>query len=173
VFEKAYDALKNCTCQNDPEKDGCYRCLLAYRGRHDQQNTSRHAAIELLKLILDNREHIKRTEKLDAIRINRLLESELEGRFIEALRRTPDGEPPRSVTHHVVNGKEGFYLRSELGNYLIEPQVELGPTQGVMVPSRADFLFYPERPEPGEVPIAIFTDDMSITPIQTQDFAPA
>ena len=68
VFEKAYDVLKNCTCQNDPEKDGCYRCLLAYRGRHDQNNTSRHAALELLKLILDNRQHLKRTERLDAIR---------------------------------------------------------------------------------------------------------
>ncbi|MDM7995624.1 MAG: DEAD/DEAH box helicase [Acidobacteriota bacterium] len=158
VFEKAYEILKNCTCQHDPEKDGCYRCLLAYRGRHDQLNTSRRAAMDLLKLILDNREHIKRTEKLDAIRINRLLESELEGRFIEALRRARDGEPPRSVTHHVVNGKEGFYLRSEQGNYLIEPQVELGPAQGVVVASRADFVFYPERPEPGELPIAVFTD---------------
>ena len=108
VFEKAYDVLKNCNCQNDAEKDGCYRCLLAYRGRHDQQNTSRHAALELLKLILDNRQHVKRTKRLDAIRINRLLESELEGRFIEALRRTPEGTSARNVTHQVVNGKEGF-----------------------------------------------------------------
>jgi DEAD/DEAH box helicase domain-containing protein len=158
VFEKAFDVLKNCTCQRDAEKDGCYRCLLAYRGRHDQNNTSRHAALEILKLILDNRQHLKRTERLDAIRLNRLLESELEGRFIEALRRSPEGEPPRSVTHHVVNGKEGFYLRSELGNYLIEPQVDLGHPQGVAVPSRADFVFYPERPEPEELPIAVFTD---------------
>ena len=158
VFEKAFEVLKNCTCQTDADKDGCYRCLLAYRGRHDQHNISRHAALELLKLILDNRQHLKRTERLDAIRINRLLESELEGRFIEALRRTPEGEPPRSVTHQVVNGKEGFYLRSEFGNYLIEPQVELGFAQGVAVPSRADFVFYPERPEQGELPVVVFTD---------------
>ncbi|MGA7414361.1 MAG: DUF1998 domain-containing protein, partial [Bryobacteraceae bacterium] len=158
VFEKAYEVLKNCTCQNDPNKDGCYRCLLAYRGRHDQHNTSRQAALELLKLILDNRQHLKRTERLAAIRINRLLESELEGRFIEALRRTPEGEPPRSVTHQVVNGKEGFYLRSDFGNYLIEPQVDLGHEQGVSVPSRADFVFYPERPEQGELPIVVFAD---------------
>ena len=63
VFEKAYEVLKNCTCQSDAEKDGCYRCLLAYRGRHDQQNTSRQAALELLKLILDNRQHLKRTQR--------------------------------------------------------------------------------------------------------------
>ena len=115
VFQHSYDVLQNCTCQHDPEKDGCYRCLLAYRGRHDQQNTSRQAALELLKLILDNRQHLKRTQRLDAIRINRLLESELEGRFIEALRRTPEGEPPRSVTHHVVNGKEvSIFVRTSV-----------------------------------------------------------
>ena len=158
VFERAYDVLKNCTCQNDPDKDGCYRCLLAYRGRHDQLNTSRQAALELLKLILDNRQYLKRTEHLNAIRINRLLESELEARFIDALRRTADGEVPRSVTHHVVHGKEGFYMRSDFGNYLIEPQVDLGFAQGVAVPSRADFVFYPERPEQGELPIVVFTD---------------
>jgi DEAD/DEAH box helicase domain-containing protein len=158
VFEKAYNVLKSCTCQSDPEKDGCYRCLLAYRGRHDQQNTSRQAALGLLKLILDNRQYLKRTQKLDFIRINSLLESELEGRFIEALRRTPEGDPPRSVTHQVVNGKEGFYFRSEGESYLIEPQVELGPWLGVAIPSRADFVFYPERPAKGELPIAVFTD---------------
>ena len=49
-------------------------------------------------------------------------------------------------------------MRSDLGNYLIEPQVELGPAQGVAVPSRVDFVFYPERPEQGELPIAVFTD---------------
>jgi DEAD/DEAH box helicase domain-containing protein len=158
VFEKAHAALKNCQCQSDPDKDGCYRCLLAYRGRHDQQNTSRKAALELLKLILENKQYLKRTQKLDAIRINRLLESELEGRFIEALRRTPDGVPARTVTHQIVNGKEGFYLRSEFGNYLIEPQVEVGLSQEVTVPSRVDFVFYPERPNQKELPIAVFTD---------------
>ena len=158
VFELAYHVLKNCTCQNDPEKDGCYRCLLAYRGHHDHLNTSRQAALELLKLILDNRQHLKRTEHLNAIRINRLLESELEARFIEALRRPGEGEPLRTIERQVVHGKEGFYVRSDLGNYLIEPQVELGPAQGVAVPSRADFVFYPERPERGELPIAVFTD---------------
>jgi DEAD/DEAH box helicase domain-containing protein len=158
VFELAYQVLKNCICQNDPEKDGCYRCLLAYRGHHDHLNTSRQAALDLLKLILDNRQHLKRTEHLNAIRINRLLESELEARFIEALRRPGDAEPLRTIERQVVHEKEGFYMRSDLGNYLIEPQVELGPAQGVAVPSRADFVFYPERPEKDELPIAVFTD---------------
>ena len=49
-------------------------------------------------------------------------------------------------------------MRSDLGNYLIEPQVELGYGKGVAVSSRADFVFYPERPEQGELPIVVFTD---------------
>ncbi|MGD0128851.1 MAG: DEAD/DEAH box helicase [Terriglobia bacterium] len=158
VFEQAYNVLKTCTCQNDPEKDGCYRCLLAYRGHHDQLNTSRQAALDLLKSILENREHLKRTQKLDFIRINRLLESDLEKRFIEALRRFPEGAPPRTVTPQVVNGKEGFYFRNGAYSYLIEPQVELGPAHGVAIPSRVDSVFYPERPGDGQLPIAIFTD---------------
>jgi len=64
----------------------------------------------------------------------------------------------RTVTAQVVNGKEGFYLKTSGGNYLIEPQVELGPRQGVSIPSRADFVIYAERPGPAELPIAIFTD---------------
>ncbi len=158
VFQRAYDVLKNCSCQKDPDKDGCYRCLLAYHGRHDYQNTSRQAAMRLLSSILENRHLLKRTKKLDIVRINRLLESELEGRFIEALRRAPEGEPARSVKQQVVNGKQGFYLRVEGEGYLIEPQVELGPRQGVAVPSRADFVLYPERPAPGQLPIAVYTD---------------
>jgi DEAD/DEAH box helicase domain-containing protein len=36
--------------------------------------------------------------------------------------------------------------------------VDLGHSQGVAVPSRPDFVFYPERPEKGELPIVVFTD---------------
>ena len=158
VFDQAYTALKTCSCQRDADKDGCYQCLLAYRGRHDRENTSRQAALQLLEMILNNRESLKRTKKLDTIKINRLLESELEGRFIEALRRTMEGESPRTVTHHVVNGKQGFYLKSDLGNYQIEPQVSLGPAEGVAVLCIADFVFYPERPLDGELPVVVFTD---------------
>ncbi len=158
VFDHAYKALANCGCRNDPEKDGCYRCLLAYRGRHDQENTSRSAAMRLLSQILAHRDDLKGTERLSQIRLNRLLESELEARFIEALRRTRPGEPERQLTNQVVNGKQGWYLRTSGGSYLVEPQVPLGPEEGVSVPSIADFVIRPERPLEGELPIAVFTD---------------
>jgi DEAD/DEAH box helicase domain-containing protein len=104
--------------------------------------------------------HLKRTERLETVRVNRLLESELEASFLEALRRPPkDGEPLRVLSPHMVNGKQGWYLKvTGHGNWLIEPQVELGAAQGVSVESWADFVFYPERPARGELPIAVFTD---------------
>ena len=158
VFELAHGVLTNCECRNDPEKDGCYRCLLAYRGRHDQENTSRSAAMRMLSQILAHRGELKSTERLSQIRLNRLLESELEARFIEALRRTRPGEPERQLTNQVVNGKQGWYLRTPGGSYLVEPQVPLGPEDRISVPSIADFVIRPERPGDEELPIAVFTD---------------
>lgn len=158
VFDEARKVLENCECRKDPEKDGCYRCLLAYRGRHDQENTSRAAALRLLSQILSHRDDLKSTERLSQVRLNRLLESELEARFIEALRRTRPGEPERQLTNQVVNGKQGWYLKTGNGRYTVEPQVALGPEDGVSVPSIADFVIRPDRPIEGELPIAVFTD---------------
>src|ERR1035438_4788684 len=55
--------------------------------------------------------------------------------------------------------KQGWYLKiPTYGNWLVEPQVGLGPDKGISVSSRADFVLYPERPKEGERPIAVFTD---------------
>lgn len=111
-------------------------------------------------ILRDWDERLKQTPRLETIRVNRLLESELEANFIEALRRPPrEGEPLRTLSPDVINGKQGWYLKiAGYRNWLIEPQVELGPAQGVAIKSRVDFLFHPERPTAGELPIAVFTD---------------
>jgi DEAD/DEAH box helicase domain-containing protein len=158
VFELAHDVLTNCACQHDPNKDGCYRCLLAYHGRHDRGNTSRAAALRLLTLILENRRSLKRIDRLSTVRMNRFIESELEAKFIEALRRPRPGESEWKLDSQVVNRKQGWYLKAPGGNYLIEPQVPLGAEQNVCRMSIADFVFYPERPADGELPVAVFTD---------------
>jgi DEAD/DEAH box helicase domain-containing protein len=158
VFQFAHDVLAHCPCQHDPNKDGCYRCLLAYHGRHDRMNTSRAAALRLLTSILEHRADLKQTDRLNSIRMNRLIESELEARFIEALRRPKAGEPEWHLATQVVNGKQGYYLKAPGGNYLVEPQVALGADQNVSRMSIADFVFYPERQVPGELPVAVFTD---------------
>lgn len=155
VFALAHDVLARCSCQNDPKKDGCYRCILAYRGRHDPLNTSRRAALNILAPLLRHRDKIKPIDRLRSISLNSLIESELERNFIEALRRMGARDGTLRITDHVVHGKAGYYLACPGGNYLIEPQVSLGPSEGVSVPSRVDFMIYPES---GGIPIAVFTD---------------
>lgn len=157
VLQKALDVLVTCRCQSDAEKDGCYRCLLAYRGRHDKLRTSRRAAIEILSSILRERDRIEKVEQISTIPLGSLLESELEGRFVEALRRSRIGDQPVQLLQTVVKGKMGWFLKCASGSWLVEPQVELGPEEGVAVPSRADFVVHPEGGAKA-LPIAVFTD---------------
>lgn len=157
VLQKALDVLTACSCQHDPAKDGCYRCLLAYRGRHDKLRTSRREAIDILGSILRERGRIERVEQISTIPLGSLLESELEARFVEALRRSRIGDQPVQLFQTVVKGKTGWFLKCAAGSWLIEPQVDLGPEEGVAVPSRADFVLHPEGSGPA-LPIAVFTD---------------
>ncbi|MBW6486376.1 MAG: DEAD/DEAH box helicase [Syntrophobacterales bacterium] len=157
VFQMALDTLKACVCHQDSEKDGCYRCLYAYRNNFERNNTSRDTAIELLSEILKRREHLVKTDSLKNMSGNPLLDSELEERFIEALRSYAAKDIKVTLRQEIVNQKPGWYLKVNDRAYYIVPQVELGAADGVAVPSRADFVFYPVRHNEGK-PIAVFTD---------------
>jgi len=160
LLQMSFDKLKGCACQSDEDKDGCYRCLYAYRVSRDLPNISRKEAMELLEEILRHRNQLERISTVDDIGINALFESELEKRFIEALRRSGSQDCPVSLRSEVVNGKPGYFMRvNESESYRIEPQVELGESDGVSVPCRADFVIHPVRAESeGQKAIAIFTD---------------
>ncbi len=157
VLQRALDVLAACPCQHDPTKDGCYRCLLAYRGRHDKLRTSRREAIDILGSILRERSRIEKVDQIGTIPLGSLLESELEARFVEALRRSRIGVQPVQLLQTVVKGKTGWFLKCTSGSWLVEPQVELGPEEGVAVWSRADFVLHPEGGG-SALPIAVFTD---------------
>ncbi len=157
IFQMALDVLKACSCNQDPEKDGCYRCLYAYRNNYERNNTSRDTAIELLSEILKYRDRLVKTDSLKNISINPLLDSALEERFIEALRSFSTQDIAVTLRQEVVKGKPGWYLKVNERGYFIVPQVELGSAEGVVVPSRADFVFYPELSRDVK-PIVVFTD---------------
>jgi DEAD/DEAH box helicase domain-containing protein len=157
VFVKALEILKSCQCSNDPAKDGCYHCLYAYRNSYEMADISRETAIRLLTDIVSRKDLLVKTETLDKIPLNALFESELEARFIEALRRLKVNNQPVSLKRDVVNGKPGWFLKVGQAGYYIEPQVELGQKDWVSIPSKVDFVFYPERSGDG-TPIAVFTD---------------
>ena len=157
VFQMALDVLKACGCHQDPEKDGCYRCLYAYRNNYERNDTSRDTAIELLSEILKYRDQVVKTTSLKNLSINPLLDSALEELFIESLRSFNTPEIKVVLRQEIVNGKPGWYLKVNDRGYFIAPQVDLGAADGVVVPSRADFIFYPERSS-GGMPLVLFTD---------------
>ena len=159
VFEKARDALKSCVCNQDPLKDGCYRCVFAYRRSREMAETSRETAIEMLDRILAHKDDLEEVPSLGGLTINATFDSELEARFVEALRRIEiDGAAGVHVRADLVGGKPGYVLTIGDRTYFVETQADLGASDGVAVPSRPDFLIRPARPAPDQPPVAVFTD---------------
>ena len=111
VFQLALDALKACPCNEDPEKDGCYQCLYAYKNSTRMTEISRDTAMELLSSLLRQKERLVKTDTLKNVKVNVLFDSELEARFIEALRRFRGPELDVALTKEVVNGKPGYFLK--------------------------------------------------------------
>ena len=158
IFRMAHDALVQCTCNADPLKDGCYRCVYAWRRSHEMASTSRDTAVAVLSGILEQAGNLRQVDGLRSVKVNPVLESELEARFIEALRRVDmDGEPVR-VREDVVAGKPGHVLTMAGRTYYMEAQAELGTSDGVAIASRPDFVIRPAREAAGQRPVAIFMD---------------
>ncbi|MEA3333398.1 MAG: DEAD/DEAH box helicase [Pseudomonadota bacterium] len=158
VLELALESLKSCVCNQEEDKDGCYRCLFAYRSSYNMPETSRDTAIDLLAEILSFRENLVKTDSLKNISLNTFIESELEARFIGALKNLRSEEVPIMLTQDLVNGKPGYFLKVAEKAYYIEPQVELGELDGVTVPSRADFVIRAARMHDRMKPVVVFLD---------------
>ena len=160
LLRAAFHALENCECgrgpSRDPQQDGCYRCVYAYRRSRDMEHTSRRLAMELLKKILDHADQLEEVEGLAKVDVHALLESELEARFVEALRRVAvDGDKPR-VRQDLVQGRFGYLLQIGAATWFMEPQVDITRADGVLAPSRPDFLLRPMRGAAS--PVALFMD---------------
>ena len=164
VFEAALAAIEECACNQDPAKDGCHRCVLGYRRSRDMQNTSRETARELLRNILDARDDLEKVEGLRKVRVVVETDSVLEDRFIQALRRVvARGGQQGSLRYDLVDGKPGYVLRvggSDAGGqaWYVVPQVDVGLVDGVVHPSRPDFLIRPAKASATHPPVAVFMD---------------
>ena len=154
IFEKALHVMENCSCKDDPQKDGCYHCLYAYRQSQQIGNISRAAAIRMLKAILSGRDNVQKIDKINDIPVNPLFDSELEQRFMEAV-RTKIGAA--NVSDTIRNGKHSYYVKLDNTSWEIEPQVYLDESNGVSVPCKPDFVFWPVS-APDHKPVAVFTD---------------
>ena len=158
VFEKAVKIITACTC----EKDGCYRCVFAYRTSRHMKSISKKRALSLLTAILSRKDKLIEIDNLQDVTSNKYFESELEKLFIEILResQSPSGNNIK-LEKRGIRGKECYLLFVDNYRYEIEPQVSLGRLQNVMVENEADFIIrrvgpYPDDRKP--VMIAVYTD---------------
>jgi len=158
LLESVLNRLKSCPCNSQPFKDGCYRCLYAYRSRYYLQEISRDAAIDLLTSIISRKQKLKQIKSLDNISLNPLMESELEALFIAALEKARFNGQKLYLEKMIINGKPGFFLKIDKQAWHIEPQVSLGKEYGIIPSSIADFVFWPARSSKQVMPIAVFTD---------------
>ncbi|MBU0708123.1 DUF1998 domain-containing protein, partial [Patescibacteria group bacterium] len=158
VFEKALNVLKACSCNQDAVKDGCYRCLYAYRSSYNMSETSRSAAVELLSDILRHKENLVKTASIADIKVNALFDSELEALFIKSLEKIYSEETSVTIKKELVNGKPGYFLKIGEQAYNIEPQVLFGNKDNVSVVSKADFVFWPAKKQSKRKPVVVFLD---------------
>ena len=154
IFERALHVMENCSCKDDPQKDGCYHCLYAYRQSQQIGNISRTMAIRILKSILSGKDNVQKIDKINDIPVNPLFDSELEQRFMEAIRIKVGAA---NVSDTIRNGKHSYYVKIENFAWEIEPQVLLDAGSGVSVDCKPDFVFWPVS-APDHKPVAVFTD---------------
>ena len=158
VFATARDALRTCECNRDAHKDGCYRCVFAYRRSREMESTSRDTALEIVEAILEHADDLKKVDGIGNVKIDTPLDSDLEARFVEALSRIEiDGQAPQ-VRYDLIQGKPGYVLRIGERTWYMEPQANLSTAHGVAVPSRADFLLRPTSGASGSPAVAVFMD---------------
>lgn len=171
VMSLALQSLDACPCNQDDEADGCHRCVYRYHNSSDRRAISRRAAQKLLGQALQHKAALKPVGNLSNVQTNNaLLDSVLEQRFIEALRRSHGGTK-FELSESLFRGKPGYLVKAAGRRWRLELQVTLGPQDGVVLPSKPDFVFWPDDPS-GDKPIAVFMDGWQYhKDIITQDLA--
>ncbi|MBQ9007896.1 MAG: DEAD/DEAH box helicase [Clostridia bacterium] len=157
LFQLALEAMENCSCASDPEKDGCYHCVYGYRQSNRINQISRRISVDMVKQILSGRDSLEKIPNIRQISVNTLLDSLLEAKFLEALSMSKVDGKRVEMNKAVVGGKEGYALTIGENLWRLELQVPLSGDQGVRIPSKPDFVFRPQR-NPGRLPVAVFTD---------------
>ena len=162
VLRLALNVLDACSCQDQPEMDGCYSCLYAYKNSYGMEQTSRKTAIELLGLVLSGNPVLKEVSNLGSVKKDPWADSELESRFpdaISALDNHPALDHARiRVSKDIVNGKVGFRLEVDKLHYSVEIHPQLNKKDGVSYPCEPDFIIYPDKSSSGDLPVAVFLD---------------
>jgi DEAD/DEAH box helicase domain-containing protein len=166
VFERAWQRMTGCRCNQEPGKDGCYHCLFAYRNSYGMESTSRSTAVDMFGEILAHREDFEPVATVEQITVDMAFDSELEAAFIAAL----DGRRAQGVVRRgqLVNDLPGHFLEVGGHRYSIELHAQLdpgpGPAPGAGLIAEADFLIRRVDVDDGATfrPIAVFLDGFQV-----------
>ena len=157
ILEKALAVMKSCSCNDDPQKDGCYHCLYAYRQSQSMGSISRDAAVRMFEQILSGRDNIEEIKGISSIPVDPIFDSELEAKFVAALQTLGNASRPISLKKEFVRNTNGYLLTIGDCRWEIEPQHNLGLSDGVAVPCKPDFVFWPIKGSK-QKPICVFAD---------------
>jgi DEAD/DEAH box helicase domain-containing protein len=157
VLDVALEKLNSCQCNTQYKKDGCYKCIYAYKNNFDRPLISKRKAIEVIENILASREHIKKVDSVSDVNSDSLSESVLEELFLAKLKTKSS-----TWKKDIVRGHSGykFEIRDKDNNkysYEMLQQVELTEQENISVYSKADFVIYPIKNKDMK-PIVVFTD---------------
>ena len=160
VIARAAEALRDCPCNQVPERNGCFRCVKSYRTQFGPGEPDRDRARQLTEAILQKWDSLTRTETgIDESIRGALVESALEKRLLHALSELYGEE---SLTPQVLaGGRRGFVLRAGRPDarrlWTIEPQVQIDARFRGLPNKRIDFLLTPIG-RTGDRPVVIEMD---------------
>lgn len=160
VINRAAEALRDCPCNQEQDRNGCFRCVKPYRSQFGPGEPDRDRARQLMEAILEKWDSLTRTETgIDASIRGALVESALERRLLGSLSALY-GEG--ALTPQVLpGGRRGFVLRAGQTNaprlWTIEPQVQIDARFRGLPRKRVDFLLTPVG-RAGGLPVVVEMD---------------
>lgn len=156
LFKTTLEVLNECACGEDPDADGCYRCLYQYGNARIRRDISRRCAVEVLTSIVSKGPTLREGTLRGSGDEPEAVDSELERLFLVALRQAKSVF--ESVKRVPLGGGLFYYvLKTRTGRvWRVDPQVDV-PGE---VPSRPDFVIRPGRDaeQCPERTMAVFTD---------------
>ena len=162
VIIRALEALRDCPCNQEPDRNGCFRCVKSYRSQFGPGEPDRDRARQMMEIILEKWDSLSRTETgIDESIRGALVESALERRLLQVLVREygEDALSPQVLS----GGRRGFVLRAGTKSspqlWTIEPQVQIDARFKGVPRKRVDFLFTPIG-RSGALPLVLEMDGL-------------
>ena len=154
VLEEARRALSECGCAERGAR-ACYRCLYAYRHQQDLDVLDRETALGLVEQLLGAWPALRSVDTIGVLDTATVTESELEQRLVDELAKAA-AERADLTLSRIDAGR--WALTAGGRAWTLEAQVTLDPAHDVSIPTRPDFVLWPEGQPEGVLAVAIYCD---------------